>query len=591
MEENVLPTNGPCHSNGMNSKIHSFNQSMATNNNMTATQLQTWLRGQYPVENERHEWKGWQNLRKHVSASAGDDVLSYASALANMDGGTLVVGVEDKTLRITGIKELGDFTPENLAQRLAGNCTHLPTEGLRVEVLTASDTGQLVWLIHIPRHAPRQPVISHRQAWQRIGDSLEEMRPARHEAILREHLAGQDWSAGLVPSASLADLDHDAIAKARDKFAAKNQQERWAADIAGWTTQEFLDRAKITLHGQITRTALLLLGLPQSVGLLSGSVAEITWKVPDERIAKHFGPPFILTTSEVGQHIRNPNIKLFPATELLAIELPRYDVKVILEGLHNCLAHQDYERTGRVIVLETTGRLQLTNLGGFVDGKPEDYYLGERTPSLYRNQWLALAMYNVGMIDKSGYGIRDMVTIQRKRYLPLPDYEGSTPGETVFNIYGQQIDENYSRMLMERADLPLEQVVWLDRVQKKHRLADDQTAILRRAKLIEGRKPNVFVSAHIADATNTRTEYTRNKGLDDHYYKTLILQHIRQFKLVSAQDLRLLLIDKLPDSLSLEQKQVKIKNLLATLRTTGLGGEKISATGAGKSTRWGLLKI
>ena len=475
------------------------------------------------------KWKSWQNLRKHVSASAGDDVLSYASALANMDGGTLVVGVEDKTLRITGIKDFGDYTPENLAQRLAGNCTHLPTEGLHVEVLTTSDTGQVVWLIHIPRHAPRQPVISHRQTWQRIGDSLEKMRPDRHEAILREHLAGQDWSAGLVPNARLADLDPEAIAKAREKFTAKHQRERWTSDIAGWNTEEFLDRAKITLNRGITRTALLLLGRPQSVGLLSGSVAEITWKVPSERIVKHFGPPFILTTTEVGQHIRNPNIKLFPATELLATELPRYDVQVILEGLHNCLAHQDYERAGRVIVLETVGQLQLTNLGNFVDGCPEDYYLGKRTPSVYRNRWLADAMNNIGMIDKGGYGIRDMVASQRRRYLPLPDYEGSTLGETVFNIYGQQIDENYSRMLMERADLPLEQIVWLDRVQKKHRIADDQTAVLRRAKLIEGRKPNVFVSAHIADATNTRTEYTRNKGLDDHYYKSLILQHIRQF--------------------------------------------------------------
>jgi ATP-dependent DNA helicase RecG len=574
----------------MHSK-NSFNQSMATNNNMTAAQLQTWLREQYPVENERHEWKEWRSLKHHVSGKERNDIISYVSALANMEGGVLIVGIDDRTHAIVGIEDFHDYSTEKLKFRLVELCVHLTSEGLRIEEQEASDTGARIWLVHIPKHAPRRPVLAHNKAWQRVGDSLVELRPERHQVILTEPMTGQDWSAGIVPSATQADLDLAAIAKAREKFAAKHQQERWAADIAGWTTQEFLDRAKITLHGQITRTALLLLGLPQSVGLLSGSVAEITWKVPDERIAKHFGPPFILTTSEVGQHIRNPNIKLFPATELLATELPRYDVQVILEGLHNCLAHQDYELAGRVVILETLGRLRLTNLGGFVDGRPEDYYLGERTPSLYRNQWLALAMYNVGMIDKSGYGIRDMVTIQRKRYLPLPDYEGSTPGETVFNIYGQQIDENYSRMLMERADLPLEQVVWLDRVQKKHRIADDQTAILRRAKLIEGRKPNVFVSAHIADATNTRTEYTRNKGLDDHYYKTLILQHIRQFKLVSAQDLRLLLIDKLPDSLSLEQKQVKIKNLLATLRTTGLGGEKISATGAGKSTRWGLLKI
>lgn len=553
---------------------------------MTAKELQAWLKARFPKEDERHEWKEWRSLKSNVSGRKGEDLVSYVSALSNMDGGCIVIGVQDKTLAVTGIQDFADYTPENIVHRILGKTPGLPSVGLTVEALQASDTGATIWLLHVPRHAARQPVQAHDKAWQRDGDSLVELRPDRLRGILTELIAGQDWSAELVPRATLADLDPTAIAKAREKFAAKHIQERWAVDIATWSTEDFLDKAKITLHGQITRTALLLLGTPQSVGLLPNSTAEITWKVPEERIAKHFGPPFLLTTTEVGQHIRNPNIKLFPATELLAIELPRYDTKVILEGLHNCIAHQDYEQAGRIVVLESKGRLRLSNLGSFVDGKPEDYFTGERTPSVYRNPWLAVAMNNIGMIDKGGYGIGDMVRSQRKRYLPLPDFEGSTPNETAFNIYGQQIDENYSRLLMERSDLPLEQVVWLDRVQKKHRIADEQATVLRKAKLIEGRKPNFFVCAHIADATDTRTDYTRNKGLDDHYYKTLILQHIRQFKSVSLAEVRSLLLDKLPNSLTQEQKLIKLKNLLATLRTTGLDGTKIVATGAGRTTRW-----
>jgi len=557
---------------------------------MTAKELQAWLKARFPKEDERHEWKSWSNLKHAVSGDQGHDLVSYVSALANMDGGCIVIGVQDKTLTVTGIQDFANFTQENIVHKVLTKTPGLPSVGLRVEVLQASDTGATVWLVHVPRHAPRQPVQAHDKAWQRDGDSLVELRPDRLRGILTELIAGQDWSAEIVPDATVADLDPAAITKAREKFAAKHQQERWAPEIASWSTEEFLDKAKITLHGRITRTALLLLGTPQSVGLLPSSTAEITWKVPDERIVKHFGPPFLLTTTEVGQHIRNPNIKLFPATELLAVELPRYDIKVILEGLHNCLAHQDYEQAGRIVVLETAGRLRLSNLGGFVDGRPEDYFTGERTPSVYRNPWLAVAMNNIGMIDKGGYGIRDMVTSQRKRYLPLPDFEGSTPTETAFNIYGQQIDENYSRMLMERSDLPLEQVIWLDRVQKKHRIADEQATALRKAKLIEGRKPNFFVSAHVADATNTRPEYTRNKGLDDHYYKTLILQHIKKFKSVSLSEVKALLLAKLPDSLTPMQKQAKVKNLLSSLRMSGLDGQKIVATQQGKGGRWEILK-
>ena len=557
-------------------------------NSMTAVQLQTWLQQNYPIENERHEWKSWHNLRHTVSGTAGEDALSYVSALANMEGGTLVIGAEDKTLRITGITELAGFTPENLPHRLAGNCTHLPTEGLRVEPLMTSDTRQVVWLVHVPRHLQRQPVIAHRKAWQRVGDRLVEMRPDRHQAILTELIAGQDWSAELVLRATLADLDPTAIAKAREKFTSKHQQERWASEIPNWSTEEFLNRAKITLHGKITRAALLLLGLPQSVGLLPNSTAEITWKVPDERIAKHFGPPFVLTTTEVGQHIRNPNIKLFPATELLAIELPRYDIKVILEGLHNCVAHQDYEQAGRIVVLETVGRLRLENLGAFVVGKPEDYFTGYRTPSVYRNPWLAEAMNNIGMIDKGGFGIREMVSSQRKRFLPLPDYEGSTLSQTFFNIYGQVIDENYSKLLIERADLPLEQVIWLDRVQKKSPIGDDQAAALRKGKLLEGRKPNFFVSAVIAKVSGTQNQYVLNKGFDDDHYKRNILKRLKLGSATGDQ-LRQLVIDKLPAVLSAKEKETKVKNLRTALRLRGLEGTYIEVDPVGPPRGLGAL--
>ncbi len=555
---------------------------------MTAKELQAFLKARFPKENERHEWKEWASLKSNISGRKGEDLVSYVSALANMDGGCVVIGVQDKTLAVTGIQDFATYTLEDVAHRILGKTPGLPSLGLHIEARHASDTGAIVWLVHVPRHAPRQPVQAHDKAWQRDGDSLVELRPDRLRGILTELIAGLDWSAEIVPRATLADLDAAAIAKAREKFAAKHQQERWAAEISGWSTEEFLDRAKITLHGNITRTALLLLGLPQSVGLLPNSTAEITWKVPDERIAKHFGPPFLLTTTEVGQHIRNPNIKLFPATELLAIELPRYDIKVILEGLHNCIAHQDYEQAGRIVVLETVGRLRLSNLGGFVDGKPEDYFTGDRTPSVYRNHWLAIAMNNIGMIDKGGYGIRDMVTSQRKRYLPLPDYEGSTPIETLFNIYGQQIDENYSRLLMERSDLPLEQVIWLDRVQKKLKIADDQAALLRRAQLIEGRKPNFFVSAVVAKVTNTQNQYVLNKGFDDDHYKRTILKRLKLGPATGDQ-LRQLVLDKLPAVLSAKEKETKVKNLRTALRLRGLEGVFIEVATSGPSRGAGAI--
>ena len=531
---------------------------------MTARELQAWLRAQFPKENERHEWKEWRSLKSNISGRKGEDLVSYISALANMDGGCIVVGVQDKTLAVTGIHDFADYTTENLLHRVLAKTPGLPSMGLRVQELQASDTGAIVWLVEVPCHAPRELVLAHDKAWQRDGDSLTVLRDDRRHAILREHLAGEDWSATVVQDATLADLDEAAIAKAREKFFEKHQREKWAAQIAQWSVEELLNRVGLTIHGRITRACLLLLGQPEcATALLSPNPAEITWKVAAERVAEHFYPPFLLTTTEVAQRIRNPNIKLFPANELLAVTLPRYDTNtVLLEGLHNCVAHQDYAQCGRIVVEESAGLVRMINLGGFFDGKPEDYASGTRTPGRYRNERLAKAMAEVGMIDKVGFGIHDMVQAQRRRFLPLPDYEGSSAVRTVFNVYGQEIDENYSHWLMERTDLPIEHVLWLDRLQKKHKLDAAQVAELRRAGLVEGRSPKLHISARMAVAMGQEVEYLNHKGLDSKHYRGLVLE-LLAFGPQPRAKINAMLLPKLPASIATGSSQrTYIKNLL-----------------------------
>ena len=82
------------------------------------------------------------------------------------------------------------------------------------------------------------------------------------------------------------------------------------------------------------------------------------------------------------------------------------------------------------------------------------------------------AMVNLNMIDSLGYGIYMINTEQRNRYLPLSDYILNDKQKVVLQVYGNVIDENYSKLLIERADLPLMKVILLDKVQKKHELTE-----------------------------------------------------------------------------------------------------------------------
>ena len=553
----------------------------------TAAELQRWLRAHFPKENEHHEWKEWDSLKSNISGRKGGDLVSYISAPANMEGGCIVIGAQDRTLAPTGIQDFADYTAENLVHRVLGKTPGLPSLGLQVQELQARDTGAVVWLVHVPRHSPREPVLAHDKAWQRDGDSLVELRDDRRRAILAEHLAGEDWSAAVVPDATLDDLDETAVAKAREKYFEKHQREPWAAQIPLWSPEKLLDRIGLTIHARVTRAGLLLLGRPErATALLSPHPVEMTWKVATERVAEHFHPPFLLTTTALAQRIRNPNIKLFPANELLAVTLPRYDTNtVLLEGLHNCLAHQDYAQGGRIVVEESTGLVRMINLGGFFDGQPDEYASGKRTPERYRNERLAKAMAEVGMIDKVGFGIHDMVLAQRRRFLPLPDYEGSSPLRTVFNVYGQEIDENYSHWLMERTDLPIEHVLWLDRVQKKQRLDAAQVAELRRAGLIEGRSPRLHISARLAVALGQEVEYLDNKGLDAKHYKALVLDLLALGPQRRAK-INAMLLSKLPASIASDRsRKVYIKNLLQDMVREG------SIENAGGATNAALWRL
>lgn len=93
---------------------------------MNEKDLQQYLLEHFPKENAACEWKEFKSLRHALVGSAGSDVISYLSAIANMDGGHLVIGVEDATLRIVGIQDFNNQTVDNVRQRLLERCRCRP---------------------------------------------------------------------------------------------------------------------------------------------------------------------------------------------------------------------------------------------------------------------------------------------------------------------------------------------------------------------------------------------------------------------------------------------------------------------------------
>lgn len=518
------------------------------------------------------------------------EIGKYFSALANeanlrgTESGWLVFGVNNTWRAVVGTNYRPDTEHLNSLKHQMAQGTE-PSITFRA-IHELHHAGGRALLFEIPAAPRGMPVAWQGHLYARAGESLTSLGLDKLDEIRNQTLA-QDWTAQLVPGATLDDLNGEAVRKARESFAKKYANRVSLDEVMGWPLATFLDRARITRDGRITRATLLLLGKAESAWRLSPHPAQLTWSLEGpERAYEHFGLPFLLNTTQLYQRIRNIQLRILPQDELLPVEVPKYDQKIVLEALHNCIAHQDYGRNGRVVVTERQDRLIFENEGGFYDGLPDEYVQGTKTPRRYRNPFLAQAMAELNMIDTMGYGIRDMYVGQARRYFPMPDYDLSEPNAVKMTLYGGVVDIAYSRLLIQKTDLPLADVLALDRVQKKLPIPEEAAAHLRKAGLIEGRKPKYFVSASIAKATASVEDYIRTRGQDDAFYLKLVTDYLALKGQASRADINKLLLDKLSDALDEKQKANKISTLLTKLRRQGT----TMNTGSDTAPCWKLVE-
>lgn len=537
-----------------------------------------------PQENEWVEFKSGNavtNERFGMYISA----ISNAACIHNKPLGYLVFGIDDKTHAVQG-------TSFRFQKRKEGNSElelwirRLLTPSIKFEFFPCDYEGHYLEVFKIPA-AVGEPTHFKNTPYIRFGSSLTDLRkyPQYIKAIYNSQ---DDWSAKIVDNATIKDLDSDAISLAREKFKEKMAGKPFFDDIDRWSDETFLDKAKITLNGKITNTAIILLGKPESSHYILPSVAQITWKLDtEEKAYEHFEIPFLISVNDVLRQIRNVKYKFFPSNQLIAVEVQKYDPEVILEALNNTIAHQNYSYFSRIIVTEQTGKLIFSNAGNFFEGSAEDYTTGNKTPQRYRNRWLADAMVTLKMIDSMGYGIHKMYKSQMQRFFPLPDYSKSTMDEVVLEIYGHTIDENYSKLLIEKKDdIDLTDAVLLDKVQKSLPINDEAARRLKQKGFIEGRKPNYFISSQIARITDKKAQYTRNKGLDTELLKSFILRHIDIHGYATRKEIDELLMDKMPDYMDEKQRKKRIDNIIQNMRD-----DTIINIGTRSIPKWVIKKV
>lgn len=533
----------------------------------------------------------WLEFKEAKESFHSDRLGRYFSALSNEANlkkkpfGWLIFGVRDKDREITGTSYRSDRASlDSLKHEIS---LHTGGRLTFIEIYELNYTEGRVVLFQIPS-APRGiPTSWKGHYFGRDGESKVPLSLQKFEEI-RGQVIPDDWSAITCPKATIGDLDKKAIEKAREEFKRKNP--RLAEEMVEWTDEVFLNKAKLTINGLLTNAAILLLGKPESEQYLRPAIGKMTWILRDEdkieRDYEHFGTPFMLNTNELFNKVRNLKYRYMPDQSLFPIEVHQYDAYVIREALHNCIAHQDYTLQGRINVVENADELIFTNLGHFIPETIDNVIHSDAPQEYYRNRFLAEAMVNLNMIDTIGSGIKRMFVEQRKRFFPMPDYDLSDPGKVVVKIYGEILDDNYTRLLINNLDLDLDVVIALDKVQKKKVISQEEAGELRRLNLIEGRYPNIYVSAKVAEVTGNKPNYIKNRAFDKKHYKDLVIAFIQEYKKASRMEIDELLLDKLSDTWDMKRKKKYVSNLLSEMSKKD---KVIINKGSARSSNWMLM--
>jgi len=446
---------------------------------MTKTQLiqlLTQLRS-LPGETEVVEFK---EAKKDYDFSKLGRYFSALCNEANLKGKAdawMVLGVENSQRKVVGSHYRENNRPhlDSLKGEIGNKTTNRITY---IEIYELNLPEGRVVMFQIPAAPQGLPVAWEGHYYGRDGEQLVPLNLAELEQIRRQ-ATRVDWSAGICAGATLKDLDETAINSAKENFKIKNP--RLASEMTGWDDAAFLNKAKVTINGKITRTAIILLGKPESEHFISPAVASITWVLRDkdkvERDYAHFSCPFILSVDGVFRKIRNLKYRYLKSGTLFPDEVDQYDPFSIKEALSNCIAHQDYSLCGRINVVEREdGYLTFTNLGEFLPGSIETVIQSDSPPEYYRNQFLAQAMVNLNMIDTVGSGIKRMFRSQREKYFPMPDYDFSN-NKVKATITGKVLDMDYARMLAQNPDLSLDEIILLDKVQKRKDITEEKFCV------------------------------------------------------------------------------------------------------------------
>ena len=307
-----------------------------------------------------------------VRAPARSDVAEELAALANSRGGTMLLGVHDKTRRIQDISPAALDVLESWVREI---CNDSVTPALDADILKVeleNDEGRLVPVLRVD---VARSLFVHKSPggyFRRIGSSKREMAPDVLARLFQERSQSRTirFDESVVPATERADLCYSLTRRFLAGDVVDDDSSTSGGVASPGASEDDLLRklrivaddadgsARLTLAGVLLCTEEPQRWLPHAYVQAVSYAGERT--DPDYQTdARDIGGPLDRQVAESLHFVRR-NMLVRATKETARSERPQFSERAVFEALVNAVAHRDYSMSGARVRLHLFGdRLEL----------------------------------------------------------------------------------------------------------------------------------------------------------------------------------------------------------------------------------------
>ena len=351
------------------------------------------------IESETIEFKEFSS---ESSLHGSKELAEEICALANCQGGVLIVGVKDTSNlqgkewneQLVGFQEVDTTETE---KRINGKLQSLVN--LRIENINFE--GKNYVAMYVIHNLESLVTTTSGKVCIREGRDSRPMTPEEVERAVKS-LQNYDWSADILQRVELSALDETHVNEAFSMYKSLMKQE------ADPSKEDFLESVGVTHNGILTKGGLLFLGKQNIIRNELGDYEfRFSWKEgTDLKINE-------VWSGNIWNSLNKAKLLFEKCVTEIDIEfkgnkykVPNLDPVAFHEAFLNAVVHRDYAVDGMITVEFSGNELSITSPGTFY-GEITTENIAYHSPR-HRNKALARILMTYRFVDRAGMGILRM---------------------------------------------------------------------------------------------------------------------------------------------------------------------------------------